>query len=87
MSRVRPKPQPGDLVLHCAHVLAGAAKHWWKWNSGEGFTRPDGTTGIAQWLIACDHCFTRSGGTPAKIAIVGDVIFEKGMVVEYDDED
>lgn len=70
----------GAVVLHCAHAVerdeTGAVvlrrAHWWQVH-GEAFRRPDGTTGNADWLIACDKCLADAGGDAEKIKIVGDV--------------
>lgn len=66
-------PADGAIILTCGHHGEGRSWHWWHF-SGEpiGFTRPDGTKGESNWIVACDSCYVKTGGDPGKLEIRGD---------------
>jgi hypothetical protein len=55
------QPRDGDRVLHCGHILRARPWHWFKFEEPVSFRRPDGTTGSAAWIVACDACFREHG--------------------------
>lgn len=69
------QPKDGDVVLSCGHRTQ--RYHWFK---AEGppfvFVRPDGTTGVAEWIICCDGCYVQHGAEPQKIKIRGDGVWQ-----------
>lgn len=44
----------GELVLHCGHLQR--KMHAIHANGEIMFTRPDGSTGIARWILQCEEC-------------------------------
>lgn len=64
------QPKDGDLVLHCGHVPYTSQGHFWKGNIS--FTRPDGSVGKAQWVIACPECFRESKGSVDNLVLLGE---------------
>lgn len=66
------QPRDGDTVLHCGHVKGSSRNHFWRLPHGVPFERPDGTSGKAGWIVACDPCAQASGMDPLAVAIVGD---------------
>lgn len=55
------QPKDRETILHCGHIKRKGMKHFFK-SSGTQFTRPDGTTGEAQWWVCCQRCFDRYHG-------------------------
>jgi hypothetical protein len=53
------QPKHGDQILHCGHI--NGPVNWLYMPKANKFTRPDGTTGMAHWIAACDRCFRRNG--------------------------
>ena len=73
MSKFGPvQPKGGDCVLHCGHTNNGLSHHWWGAPDGIQFKRPDGTKGVALWIVTCEKCFTAADGDFDKIQIRGD---------------
>lgn len=66
------QPKTGDGVVHCGHINA-TTHHFWKY--GGRFVRPDGSMGIAKWIICCDQCYRTAKGNPKRILIRGDAIW------------
>lgn len=76
------QPEVGDVVLHCGH---GEPCVWWRYGTRMIFRRPDGTSGAARWLVACDACDVRAGGDPRKIEVHGDGTWTGDSPVVKDD--
>jgi hypothetical protein len=58
MTTDKPSPQSGDVLLGCVHRPNPYAAHIFLIPNGLPFTRPDGTTATAQWIVLCDRCHT-----------------------------
>jgi hypothetical protein len=82
----------GQLALSCAHAIEESESgtivhghlHWWGLG-GTRFSRPDGSFGSADWLVACDKCFVKAKGDPRKIPVAGDLVFDESFTVNIDD--
>jgi len=66
------QPSDGDTVLHCGH-LENKPHHFYAMSDpsqkiirGIMFTRPDGTTGLARWMVLCSRCFEVYFDSPEK---------------------
>jgi len=70
MGKLRPKD--GDVVLHCGHLGHADRWHWFGFTEPIQFTRPDGTSGAAQWQIACERCFLTAEGNVEAMPVQGD---------------
>ena len=64
------QPKDGDTVLHCGH-LENKPHHFFATSDpsrskiiGMPFTRPDGTCGVAKWMVLCQSCFPKFCDTP-----------------------
>jgi len=68
------QPRDGDTVAHCGHIGAHTAgsMHFFEHVPFRTVTRPDGTTVVIKWTIACDACYRLAGGDCHRIAIRGD---------------
>ena len=65
------QPHDGDVVLMCEHRAPKV--HWFKYANGPvHFKRPNGTTGIAHWLVCCTGCYMANIEHPEKIRVAGD---------------
>lgn len=64
------QPKDGDTLLTCGHEVGHY--HFWKFPGGIDFRRPDGTIGEAEWLCACEACFTLSGGEALRVPVRSD---------------
>lgn len=78
----QPRPSNGDVVLACAHAFDAATEfvHWWLYPEGADFTRPDGSTSLARWLVACKRCADAVENDPRRIGVVEDGIYENGVL-------
>jgi hypothetical protein len=65
------QPKAGDVILHCGHIKQKRT-HWWKVEPPIDFERPDGTSGLAPWVIACDACAQQAEYNAEKVQIRGD---------------
>ena len=64
------QPKDGDTVLHCGH-LETKPHHFFALTDGEklagiNFRRPDGTEGLAQWMVLCEMCFEQHADEPER---------------------
>lgn len=54
------QPKDGETVLHCGH-LENKPHHFFalpdSFPDGIKFSRPDGSTGRATWMVLCQNCF------------------------------
>jgi hypothetical protein len=68
------QPREGDVVLHCEHFPFAGSVHFYKSAPGVDlhFERPDGTTGVARWLVCCPDCHKRHG---PRFPVTGDAIW------------
>ena len=69
------QPKDGDTVIHCGHPDS-TRNHFFKTGTPMKFTRPNGTSGFACWVIVCDSCFHQAGGRADLIEIRGDAVWE-----------
>jgi hypothetical protein len=82
----------GQLALCCSHAIEESATgtivhgnlHWWSLG-GTRFLRPDGSSGAAEWLVACDKCFIKAKGDPRKVPVAGDLVFDESLTVAIND--
>lgn len=65
------QPKNGDVVLHCGHLNPNKPTHLWHVNVA--FERPNGSSGSASWVVACNDCTERAGYDVTKVAVCGDV--------------
>lgn len=56
MTKTKPQPKSGDVLLGCVHRPNIYAAHIFQ-TPGISFKRPDGSKGIATWIVLCDKCF------------------------------
>jgi hypothetical protein len=75
MKKEYTKEQPidGETILMCGHTTK--TMHWWKMPHESYFRRPDGTTGTACWIVACDDCQKACGGNGLKIKVTKDGVW------------
>lgn len=64
------QPKDGETVLHCGH-LEDKPHHFFALSDGKtvagiNFKRPDGSQGLAHWMVLCEMCFTRNGDEPER---------------------
>jgi len=65
------QPSDGDTILHCGH-LENKPHHVYAMSDpsksivGCQFTRPDGTKGVAKWMVLCSQCFDVYFAAPEK---------------------
>jgi hypothetical protein len=65
------QPKDGDTVLHCGH-LENKPHHFYAMSDpnklmvGCPFTRPDGSAGLAKWMVLCSKCFEVYFDAPEK---------------------
>lgn len=52
-------PQKGHVLVSCGHFAIGSQVGWY-WCSPLPFVRADGTTGNADWIVACEECHIRA---------------------------
>jgi hypothetical protein len=67
-------PAEGDCVMGCKHAIEDAAHaHFWLVPEGLPFRRPNGTTGEAKWIVACDGCACRADFDPLRVPVSADM--------------
>lgn len=79
------QPKDGERILHCAHV-AGATQtgHWFHYVEPVRFTRPNLTTGKADWLLVCGECLVEH--EDPSLAVTGDSIWHgDDPIIERED--
>jgi hypothetical protein len=69
------QPKDGDIVLHCIHLRQSPNGHFFFFSKKMLFTRPDGTTGSAEWVSLCQECVDETGGQPTQLKV--DEIFSR----------
>lgn len=82
MTTDRPQPQPGDVIVGCKHRPKLTSAHVFKLTQGIGlsFTRPNGTTGKADWIFLCDKCFRKhvlTGGLATDAPLSCDFVWKE----------
>lgn len=65
------QPKHGDKIIHCGHMDADRC-HFLKYTEPVKFARPDGTFGLASWLVVCDKCWKKAGKKPSHVFVRGD---------------
>lgn len=81
MPKYEPPPfKKGDVILHCGHftvpVLRAHPSLFFHFMDGPiPFTRPDGTTGVAQWAAVCQSCYELMGEQSLE-GINGEVVWQ-----------
>ena len=83
MSKIPTQPAKGDTVLFCDHADKVKDWHWWYIRS-LAFGRPNGTIGVAQWILACPKCFLASGGKALKVPVAGDTVWDGGKPLIFE---
>jgi rhodanese-related sulfurtransferase len=68
------QPKKGDVYVHCGH--GGASAYHWFWLNESEFTRPDGSAGLAKWMVVCSECFQAAEGDPRRVDVRGDLVLE-----------
>jgi len=74
MSQINPKD--GDVIISCGHIDTATSWHWFQFDTPIGYTRFDGSPGVAQWQVCCDACFVSVGGDPDNIPAVEDHVWQ-----------
>jgi hypothetical protein len=78
-------PGNGAVVLHCGHLQSNSW-HWFGFSEPIEFTRPDGSSGTAQWQIACERCFLAAEGDVQRLPIRGDAVWMGAAPIEVRDK-
>ena len=71
MPFAKDQPKPGEIILYCGHTRG--KMHAFHNGAPMAFTRPDGTTGAAQWVTICDRCL--ASGLPPDKLVRGDAVW------------
>lgn len=71
---------PGARVVVCVHLARTSEYdeppfHVFAIQNGATFSRPDGTTATAQYLLMCPACFEQHGGDPDGCPLGGEGFF------------
>lgn len=74
----QPTPKPGDVLLGCKHKPNPYASHIFQVPDGLSFTRPDGSKGVAAWIVICDACFTIYGTNAMDAPLSCDLTWREG---------
>lgn len=61
----RQQPNDGDSLLMCGHIEKCPSWHWYKTNME--VKRPDKTTLVIDWLVACNDCVRKAKGDVMRI--------------------
>jgi hypothetical protein len=70
------QPESGESYVHCGHMDHGSLHFWLSPGDGTLFARPDGSVGLARWIVCCGECFHRAKGNPEMLAIRGDGVWD-----------
>ena len=84
------QPSPGDVCIGCMHRPEPEDNaHYYYRFAGIEFQRPDGTQGVAKWLLICDACFIKHGDRmhedllAGKVKIACDLKWPEGATVNF----
>jgi hypothetical protein len=73
------QPEPGDILVGCAHLTGFAAHYFYVGSSGFHFHRPTETEERwADWVLVCDSCFVKYG------ACMEDALSEMKIPIDRD---
>ena len=74
-SSIPKQPSPGDLILHCGHILRMKKFNYYT-PKGLTYKRPDGSSHLAHWVTICEECHRAIDGDPSRIKVRGDGVWE-----------